>query len=204
MTQRAVDPVPSIPEAEATGSTKAIYEDFKAVTGVPVVNLIFRHIATFPGCLPWSWEVLRPLYASGAVATYAKQLMDDLETPTLPGLPRAALRAVGVDASGESAITRILDAYNRSNPMNFVALTTLLTYLSHPDQAAASVSPAAPLPTREMPPAPEVLPPSSQCTTWTPKREPSPKLSIAWALKVKLGPWRRCTGNWRIGPAIWP
>ncbi|PON14560.1 hypothetical protein C2W62_28420 [Candidatus Entotheonella serta] len=159
MTQRAVDPVPSIPEAEATGSTKAIYEHFKAVTGVPVVNLIFRHIATFPGCLPWSWEVLRPLYASGAVATYAKQLMDDLETPTLPGLPRAALRAVGVDASGESAITRILDAYNRSNPMNLVALTTLLTYLSHPDQAAASVSPAAPLPTREMPPAPEALPP---------------------------------------------
>lgn len=47
MTQPPVDPVPSIPEAEATGATKSIYADFKAVTGVPVVNLIFRHIARY-------------------------------------------------------------------------------------------------------------------------------------------------------------
>lgn len=159
MTQRPVDPVPSIPEAEATGATKAIYEDLKVVIGVPVVNLIFRHIATFPGCLEWSWEVLRPLYASGAVATYAMHLMDDLETPTVPRLPHAALRAVGVDALGESTINRILDAYNRSNPMNLVALTTLLAYLANPDQAVATATPVAPLPTRETPLTPEVLPP---------------------------------------------
>ncbi len=159
MTQRPVDPVPSIPEAEASGTTKTIYEDFKAVTGVPVVNLIFRHIATFPGCLVWSWEVLRPLYASGTVATYATHLMGDLETPTIPRLPPAALRAVGVDAPGESAINRILDAYNRSNPMNLVALTTLLAYLANPDQAVATATPTTPLPTRETLLTPEVLPP---------------------------------------------
>jgi hypothetical protein len=118
MTQQPVDPVPSIPEAEATGATKPISEDFKAVSGVPVVNLIFRHVATLPGGLEWSWDVLRPLYASDAVAMHATHLMDDLETPALPRLPHAALRAVGVDAAGESAINRILDAYNRSNPMN--------------------------------------------------------------------------------------
>ncbi len=159
MKQPPVDPVPSIPEAEATGVTKTIYEDFKAVTGVPVVNLIFRHIATLPGCLGWSWEVLRPLYAGGAVATYATYLMDDLETPTVSRLPQAALRAVGVDALGESVIKRILDAYNRSNPMNLVALTTLLAYLANPDQAVATATPATPLPTRETPLTPEILPP---------------------------------------------
>ena len=103
--------------------------------------------------------MLRPLYASGAVATHATHLMDDLETPALPRLSQAALRAVGVDAEGESAINRILDAYNRSNPMNLVALTTLLAYLDDPDQAGAIATPAAPSPMREAPPAPEVLPP---------------------------------------------
>lgn len=204
MTQPPVDPVPSIPEAEATGATKAIYEDFKAVTGVPVVNLIFRHIATLPGCLAWSWEVLRPLYASGAVATYATHLMDDLETPTVPHLPRAALRAVGVDALGESAINRILDAYNRSNPMNLVALTTLLTYLADPDQAIAAATPAAPLQPVRRPSRQRSYRRSSRCTTWTPRREPWHKRSTALALKAKPGRWRPCTGNWRIGPAIWP
>lgn len=159
MTQQPVDPVPSIPEAEATGATKTIYEDFKAITGVPVVNLIFRHIATFPGCLEWSWNVLRPLYASGSVATHATQLMNDLETPALPRLSHAALRAVGVDAVGESAINRILDAYNRSNPMNLVALTTLLAYLDDPYQAGAKSAPALPPPRRETAPASEALPP---------------------------------------------
>ncbi|WP_089722005.1 hypothetical protein [Candidatus Entotheonella palauensis] len=157
MTQPSVDPVPSISEAEAIGATKAIYEDFKAVTGVPVVNLIFRHIATLPGCLEWSWAVLRPLYASGAVATSATHLMDSLEIPAIPRLPHAALRAVGIDAPGEAAINRILDAYNRSNPMNLIALTTLLAHLSNPDQATALAPPAASLPTRPL--TSESLPP---------------------------------------------
>lgn len=85
--------------------------------------------------------------------------MDALESPAIPALPRAALWAVGVDAQGESAINRILDAYNRSNPMNLVALMTLQTYLANPDQAAAAAPSTTSLPTRETPFTPEALPP---------------------------------------------
>ncbi len=164
MAQPSGDPVPSITEQEAAGVIKAIYEDIKAVIGVPVVNLIFRHMATLPGCLEWGWEVLRPLYAGGEVSRAAEDLMGHLDLPVLPRLPAPALRAVGVDASGERMIARILDAYNRSNPMNMIALSTLLTCLagdvpaaiaSHTDTTLRQPPPSLPSGTTDS----EALPP---------------------------------------------
>jgi hypothetical protein len=61
------DPVPAITEAEATGETAQIYADIRRVYGVGVVNLVWRHLATFPGALPWAWETVRPLYADGTI-----------------------------------------------------------------------------------------------------------------------------------------
>jgi len=50
------DPVPAITEAGATGEIAAIFADIRHVLGVEVVNLIWRHLATLPGALPWAWE----------------------------------------------------------------------------------------------------------------------------------------------------
>ena len=44
----ANDPVPAITEAEATGETAEIFADLRNTLGVNVVNLVWRHIATFP------------------------------------------------------------------------------------------------------------------------------------------------------------
>ncbi len=49
------DPVPAVTEAEATGETATIYADIRQVYRVSVVNLVWRHLATFPGALPWAW-----------------------------------------------------------------------------------------------------------------------------------------------------
>ncbi len=135
MSQSSGDPVPTISERKATGAIKALYEDIKAVTGVPVVNLIYRHIAILPGGLAWSWEVLRPIYASGEVANLAEQLMDDLRLPELPRFAPAALRAVEVDETAVQDMIRIFESYNRSNPMNLIALLTLRAFLDRPPQA---------------------------------------------------------------------
>jgi hypothetical protein len=54
------DPVPAIAEAAATGETAEIFADIRRVLGVEVVNLIWRHLATFPDALPWAWRSLRP------------------------------------------------------------------------------------------------------------------------------------------------
>ena len=120
------DPVPAITEAAATGETALIFADLRATLGVGVVNLIWRHIATFPGALPWAWATVKPVYVSGRVAMEAQRLKAGLSMPGLPAWPRTVLRCAGIDAAGEASIRRILASYNRSNAMNLVALSALV------------------------------------------------------------------------------
>ena len=124
------DPVPAILEADATGEIAAIYTDIRSTTGVPVVNLIWRHLATMDGALPWTWGALRPLYASDKVAAAAAGLRADLDLPTLHPWPVTVLEAAGLSADDRTAISRILRSYDRSNAMNLVALAALQAHVS--------------------------------------------------------------------------
>jgi len=89
------DPVPAITEAGATGEIAAIFADIRLVLGIDVVNLIWRHLATIPGALPWAWATLRPLYADGSIAAEAAALHGDLDLPRLPFVSRRSLRRSG-------------------------------------------------------------------------------------------------------------
>ncbi len=120
------DPVPAITESAATGETARIFADLRATLGVGVVNLIWRHIATFPGALPWAWATVKPAYVSGRVAVEAQRLKAGLSMPGLPPWQNAVLRCAGIDTAGEASIRRILASYNRSNAMNLVALSALV------------------------------------------------------------------------------
>ena len=42
----ASDPIPAVVESDATGDIKNIFDDIKNVTGVDVVNLVWRRLAT--------------------------------------------------------------------------------------------------------------------------------------------------------------
>ena len=68
------DPLPAVTEAEASGETAAIFADFRALLGVSMVNLIWRHLATIPGALPWAWAALRGLGRGTAVVDAAAML----------------------------------------------------------------------------------------------------------------------------------
>ena len=129
MNSSSADPVPSIGEAEATGDIADLYQDIRATIGVPVVNLIWRHLAIFPGGLDWAWESLKPLYASGAIAVEAAALRRGVDVPVLPGLSQAALTALGLSHDDIARINMILGAYERSNAMNIIALGALLARL---------------------------------------------------------------------------
>ena len=63
----ASDPIPAVVESDATGDIKNIFDDIKNVTGVDVVNLVWRRLATTQNALPYLWGVLRPLYESGFI-----------------------------------------------------------------------------------------------------------------------------------------
>ena len=59
------DPFPAVVEAAATGQTADLFADIRATVGVRVVNLVWRHLATIEGALPWSWSAVKPLYVRG-------------------------------------------------------------------------------------------------------------------------------------------
>jgi hypothetical protein len=122
------DTVPAVREAEATGETAALFADIREIYRVGVVNLIWRHLATLPGALPWAWGAVRPLYVSGAIGRAADAL--GLQLPETPALPSAVLEAAGLGAPKRAAITAVLAAYDRTNPMAFVALSALRARLA--------------------------------------------------------------------------
>ena len=140
------DPVATVSEAEASGEIAALYRDIRATLGVPVVNLIWRHLAVFPGGLDWAWQSLRPLYARGSVDAEARALREGLNIPILPGLSSAGFRALGLGDGDIAQIMTILRSYERSNAMNMIALGALLARL---DGVAGSRSPASPPPSGE-------------------------------------------------------
>lgn len=122
----SADPVPAIAEADATGEIAELYADIRATLGVPLVNLIWRGLAAIPGGLAWAWPSVKPLYASGLIQGEARLLRKNQRLPAIRPMPAAALRAVGIDAATEATVRGILESYDRSNPLNLIALSALL------------------------------------------------------------------------------
>jgi hypothetical protein len=156
MAQRSGDPVPSIAEVDATGEIAELYADIRQSLGMPFVNLVWRNVASVPGGLKWAWTTMKPLYQQGAVYVEARQLRDSQTLPPVPTLPRAVLRAVGVDAAAEISIRAVIDGYDRGNPLNIVTFSALMSRLR-------GEKPSAP------PPAPVDAGPESPAAGETPK-----------------------------------
>ena len=139
------DPVPAITEATALGETAAIFADIRHVLGVDVVNLIWRHLATIDGALPWAWGMLRPHYVDGSVVSEATSLHKELALPPMPGVPAEVFAALGLGSNDLAAIGDVLAAYDHTNAMAVVALIALRGKLNGrvPDGTAAAPAPVA-------------------------------------------------------------
>ena len=152
-------------ESEARGAVRHIYGEIKRLSAVPMVALIYRHLATIPGALEWSWALLEPVMRAGLVQQQAWHLASAALIPRDVTIPRAALRAGGIEADDERAIAAVLDAYNRANPVNLMAVRSLALHLagSVPDAAAAERArwqpPSAP------PPLPPMIDPEAMTPT---------------------------------------
>ena len=145
-----------LPEAQASGEQRRIYLEIKRLSAVPMVALIYRHLATIPGALEWAWALVEPALRSGRLQERAWQLADEAAIPGRPTIPRAALRAAGIDAVAETAIVQVLQAYNRANPVNMLVVSCVAQHLAgrvEPKGAAPAASGWQP------PPAPAPLPP---------------------------------------------
>lgn len=125
----AGDPVPAIIEAAAAGPVAAVFADIRATLGMPIVNLVWRHLAIRPGALEWTWAMLAPLYRSGAIVGEAAALRERLIPPPVAPWPAATFRAVGLSDADGAAIGHVLRAYDRGNASNLVAFSALLAQL---------------------------------------------------------------------------
>lgn len=118
-----------ISEREAQGEIAALYGDIRRSLGVGMVNLIYRHMAARPGVLPWAWGVLRPRFANGAVASEAETLGAGIDAGDIAATPREAWFAAGLNDHSLRTVRGIVDAYNRGNLANLVAIGALAAFL---------------------------------------------------------------------------
>jgi len=165
MNHSPVDPVTAIAEVDATGAVADLYADIRATLGVPVVNLIWRHLATLPGGLAWTWATLKPIYVDGTVAAEATGLNESLNFPALPGITEATLDAINLSPADRTSIATTIASYERSNARNLVAMSALIAALDQSDTPeSVATSPAVDLASviGEMPPLPAMneMPPN--------------------------------------------
>ena len=143
--------LPELAERDATGEKAAIYAEIRRLGGVPMVALIFRHLATLPGALEWLWAAMAPAWRSGLVQESAWRVAREVPLVPIAAMPRPVLAVLGVDDGAFDEIDVVLAAYNRANPENLLTVLCLLRLVeghaaSHALAARPWSPPAAPGP----------------------------------------------------------
>jgi hypothetical protein len=143
-------------EAEAQGAVADTYADIRATLGLPVVNLVYRHLATEPGRLEALWAGVVPALRDPAAARLAAGIAASAAAPAVDTIPAAALAAAGIDGPVLDGLARTLAAYDRGNAVNLLAITATLEGVG----GRAPTAPGAVTPNGDEGPAPPApLPP---------------------------------------------
>jgi hypothetical protein len=137
------DYLPEVAESAAQGAVAEVYDDIRAVLGLPVVNLVYRCLAVEPGRLQAIWQSLRRNLTSRAVDGAADRLVEAARPAE--GLPRA-----GIAAEELGLVRATLDAYARGNSRNLLAMHALLdgcrgTGVDDEPAAPATIRPILPM-----------------------------------------------------------
>lgn len=125
-----------VAEVEATGDIALVYDEIRRIYAVPYVSSLFRHLATYPGLLPWVWRTVRPALLSGAVQHIARQRVDVTGLPPLPRLTGEALAGLGVDSGGLASIRTACRSFTRVSPINLVVAACLAGLLGRGEHGA--------------------------------------------------------------------
>lgn len=124
------DPFPAIAETSATGETADLFADIRATVGVRVVNLVWRHLATLDGALPWAWAAVKPLYLDGLPDQATQRFRKIMVVPKLASL----------DRDEPASVDAVLASYDHSNTINLFALGALIAWLR--GEASSGAPPA--------------------------------------------------------------
>jgi hypothetical protein len=145
-TRQGGDPVAAVREDEAEGETALIFSDIRSALGTSSVNLIWRHLATLPGALPWCWQAISPLFEGGALDDAARTFRQNGKRLALPEMPPAARRSLGLSEDDWQLISSTLRGYYVSCTMNLLSLNALLLTMKAPQpERRSSAAPAEPV-----------------------------------------------------------
>ena len=126
-TDFSYDPVTAVDEATATGATAEIFADIRATMGIPLITSIWRGLAGMEGDLTRVWQEAKPIYLSGHPEKALARVVEQCGLPMPEPLAPSQLACAGIDDSQLASIRTMVDAYNRSNGMNMVALAALVS-----------------------------------------------------------------------------
>ena len=151
-------PFPEIREQDATPEIAAIYSEIRTVSGLPLVNLIWRHIATYPSVLSWAWAAVLPVVTSARMDTARQRIVTSITLPPITHIGVKGWRSAGVTDQALARVSAVIDAYIHGNLTNIIALTALRLRLEHPNRPAAHlpISPRAAPTLVELDPLPGV------------------------------------------------
>ena len=119
------DPVSAIVETEATGETAEIFADIRATMEIPLLTSIWRTLVSIDGGLAAVWSAAKPLYTTGQPQAALASIVQSGVLPVLEPLVPGQLECAGVGSTELPDVRAIVDAYNRSNGMNMLALMAL-------------------------------------------------------------------------------
>lgn len=139
----APETLPELSERNAPPSVRAVYAGLREAAVAPIAALIWRHIATYPGMLEACWASLKPAFESGQLPSIAWRIAKQT-TPEglLPRIEPHAQVALGITSDDAATIRAVVEAYNRANPVNLLAVLTLLARLESNAQSRPSSAPA--------------------------------------------------------------
>ncbi len=156
------DPLPAITEAAATGEIADLFADIRTTVGVRVVNLVWRHLATMDGALPWAWAAVKPLYLQGLPDSAMAAFRRTMDVPRLASLA----------GDEPSSVDAVLASYDHSNTINLFALGALRAWLESEVAGEGTIAPG-----------PRKAAPDLQLPKLASEEDVSPE---TWALVLRL------------------
>jgi len=140
-----------VSERDATGTVAAIYAEIRQVLDVPVVNLIYRHLAADERRLEATWAAVRPALAHPATRGLAASLARTAEEvrPHVESIDREAALLGGIAATDMQRARATFTVYERANALNLLAARAL-AHGAPGVEAERHVASARPVPDAEI------------------------------------------------------
>ena len=121
------DPVSVTDETTASGRTAEIFQDIRATMCIPILTSIWRALASWDDCLERTWSNVKPIYVSRLPELILPEFLSQIALSTPKFKIEERVSTANLSRTDLLDIQQIVNAYNRSNTLNLLALAAYIT-----------------------------------------------------------------------------